>query len=339
MDVLNKNDYKLFKSLVKLKQKDLMKVVGRYLNKKYKNVIRNEKYIYVEGDIPIALVAHMDTVFDEPPKNIYYDEKQGVIWSSEGLGADDRAGVFAILKIIQSGLKPTVILTTDEEVGCLGADEFVKDYPTPPEDLKYIIQLDRRGTNDCVFYDCDNAEFVKYVESFGFIESYGSFSDISEICPAWGVAGTNLSIGYLDEHSYVETLHVRPMLSTIEKVKIMLKEEDIPFFEYIPDLRWSYPESYLKKNLYFGYSPYAYNLLDEDDYITKCDGCKQIFSETEMIPVKIKSKTEYYCPDCCVDSIEWCEVCGEPFKKDKTGKKLCGGKVCNTEKSKKNSTK
>ena len=88
-------------------------------------------------------------------------------------------------------------------------------------DLNYIIQLDRRGSNDCVFYECNNPEFVEYVEAFGFVTAHGTFSDISTICPSWGIAGVNLSIGYIDEHSYSEILYVGNMLATIGKVEKM----------------------------------------------------------------------------------------------------------------------
>ena len=74
---------------------------------------------------------------------------------------------------------------------------------------KAIFQLDRRGSDECVFYDCDNPDFIKYVESFGFKEAYGSFSDISIIAPAWGVAAANLSVGYYLEHSNAEYLKCR----------------------------------------------------------------------------------------------------------------------------------
>ena len=58
---------------------------------------------------------------------------------------------------------------------------LIHQVPQPFADMKYIIQLDRRGTSDCVFYNCANEAFIEYVEKFGFIENFGSFSDISEI--------------------------------------------------------------------------------------------------------------------------------------------------------------
>ena len=106
-----------------MSQKSLLKSMNTFLKKYYpsKKIVSTPDYILCEGTAPIMLVAHLDTVFKQPPKNIYYDKEEGVIWSPQGLGADDRAGVFAICQIIKAGLRPHIIFTTDEEVGGLGA--------------------------------------------------------------------------------------------------------------------------------------------------------------------------------------------------------------------------
>ena len=121
MHVLSTKDYKLFEKLVSLRQSELRKAMIQYLKARYNKVLITKDYIVAIGDIPIALVAHMDTVFTHPAENMFYDERKGVLWSPEGLGADDRAGVFSILKILQENLRPSVILTTDEEKGGIGA--------------------------------------------------------------------------------------------------------------------------------------------------------------------------------------------------------------------------
>ena len=97
-----------------------------HLRKIYPTVLETKDYICAEGVIPIALVAHMDTVFFKPATTIYYDRQKNTMWSPMGLGADDRAGVFAIIQILQSGLRPHIIFTTDEEKGCLGAEALAK---------------------------------------------------------------------------------------------------------------------------------------------------------------------------------------------------------------------
>lgn len=319
MERLNQNEFKFLESLVSLTQNSMRRALYNYLKKRYKKVIVAPEYLYAVGEIPIALVAHMDTVFASPPQDVYYDERKGVCWSPDGLGADDRAGIFAILTILKHGYRPSIIFTTDEEIGAVGAVQLVEDIKTPESELKYIIQLDRRGTNDCVFYDCDNKDFVEYVENFGFIETFGSFSDISVICPAWGVAGVNLSIGYEDEHSTSEILHVAAMMNTIHKVENMLDEKDIPFFEYI---EYSYAQN--DWNYYFRRGK-RYNWYDEIDadseynYGTlKCSKCNKYFHDYELIPALSKdgNKTKYYCPDCCTTEVDWCTQCNNAFEID-----------------------
>ena len=218
MRILNKQELTLFENIVGVSQESLRAVLYKFLKQYYTNVVYDEDFLIAHGTIPIALVAHMDTVFKSPASEVFYDRKKNVMWSPTGLGADDRAGIYAIIQIIKHGYRPHIIFTTDEEIGCVGASEL-SYLPCPFEDLRYIIQLDRRNANDCVFYDCDNPEFEKYVESFGFVTAFGSFSDISELCPRWGMAGVNLSIGYRDEHSVSEILFVGQMLDTISKVE------------------------------------------------------------------------------------------------------------------------
>ena len=119
MRYLTKKELNVLKKICSLTQPGLKVFMSQFLRKKYAldTVIETDDFICAKGDIPIALVAHMDTVFKKLPENIYYDADQNVMWSPQGLGADDRAGVFAIISIINKGYRPHIILTTDEEIG------------------------------------------------------------------------------------------------------------------------------------------------------------------------------------------------------------------------------
>lgn len=331
MRTMVNKDVQLLEQIVSLKQPVLLKTMTTLLEKHYNRVVMTRDYVFAEGDIPVALVAHLDTVFKRPPEEVYYDRQKGVIWSPDGLGADDRAGVFAIVKILERGLRPHIIFTTDEEVGGIGASNLVRMESTCPfKELKYIIELDRQGTNDCVFYDCDNRDFVRYVERFGFIESWGSYSDIVELCPAWGVAGVNLSIGYRNEHSVSETLHVNPLLSTIAKVCNMLKDaKNAQKFDWVPS---KYYYSYLSK-MGLAAAGAAYGMNFEDEWWMEglqdpviCEVCGKTYDEYETFPVKARDgSTVYYCGDCIIDRVEWCEECNEAFEIDPThpSERLC----------------
>lgn len=316
-------DYKLLERLVSFSQRELKHAMTHYLKKRYDDVITTKEYVVAIGNIPIALVAHMDTVFKLPVSNLYYDKLKGVLWSPEGLGADDRAGIFAIMKILQSGLRPSVILTTDEEIGGKGAMALSKG-PCPIPGLKYMIELDRRGTDDCVFYDCYNQDFIDYIEPFGFHEQWGSFSDISLLMGSWQICGVNLSVGYENEHSTSETLHIKNLYSTIEKVKVMLSQTEIPEFEY--------------REIYYDGRNW-WNFSGKAIYGQHCSHCRTLYSEYELFPVKgINGKMKFFCPDCIVGHVEWCEYCGEAFEYTDPAKqkicKDCAEGLCTTKKLK-----
>lgn len=314
MNILNENEFTVFKDLVQMTQNQLISALPSVLKDAgYKEVVATKDYVYAVGKIPICLTAHMDTVFKTPAKEVFYDREQNVIWSPTGLGADDRAGIFIILQILKSHFRPHICFCADEEIGSLGA-MAIAARECPFKNLKYVIELDRRGTNDCVYYDCDNPDFNKYIESYGFIEALGSFSDICELCPEWRVSGVNLSVGYRDEHSTSELLFVQPMLNTLTQVKKMLKNgftaQKFPFIERV--------EPYWMRNYHYGD---YYNEKKE-----KCHSCGKYFGLGDLFPVKLlNGKTEYYCIDCAMDNVEWCEKCGSAFEIDPKNpkEKLC----------------
>lgn len=304
---LSNKDYQLYRQIIQSTETELKKNLESVLRKRYKKVIISDKYIMAIGTTPIALLAHLDTVFKEPPNLVFYDREQNVVLSPEGGCGDDRVGVFAILKIlISTDFKPTIIFTCGEEIGGVGAAAIVKDFSKCPiKNLKYIIQLDRRGTNDCVFYDCDNKKFEKYIESFGFKTAIGSFTDISIICPYWEIAGVNLSIGYFNEHNTSELVLIYWVFETINKVKEMLKDSlNSKNFKYYP--KASYSNYGWLKNYYY----------DDNDNFMYCGRCGKPYYNFEMLPVKtLNGEIKYYCPDCLSEKeIQWCEECGMPFE-------------------------
>lgn len=192
-------------------------------------VIHNTKdFLYIEGDAPYMLVAHLDTVHKSSPSIICYSKDGNYMMSPQGIGGDDRCGVYIILTLLAKlPFKPYVLFTMDEEIGGLGASAFINDYMVCNDipDLKYIVEYDRKGNDDCVFYDCDNEEFVNFVEQFGFTESYGTFSDISVIAPELGVAAVNLSSGYYNPHTEHEYVSFNDMHDIIEKSLKMLNTD------------------------------------------------------------------------------------------------------------------
>ena len=328
MNKINNIDYELFTTIAQMKQKTLLNSMNIFLKRYYSkdDIYKTQDYILCKGNVPIMLVAHMDTVFTLPPSVIYHDQKQHVLWSPQGLGADDRAGVFAIMKIIQKGFLPHICLTTDEECGGIGAYRLIKKYPTAPFDIKYIVQLDRQGLCDCVFYNCANDDFQTYIEKFNYITEWGSFSDISVICPQWKIAGVNLSVGYMYEHTKTEILYTDALYSTINRVIEMIKDIDnVSYFPYVENPAFGY---YLNKlngtGWYYDYDDFDRPAIASDFYT--CVKCKDKFPDTDIFVVKSKdfaNTKNYYCIDCINLGVNWCEKCGMPFEADKPNSRLC----------------
>jgi hypothetical protein len=205
----------------------------------------------------------------------------------------------------KKGIKPYLAFFTDEEIGLIGADNFTKKNPYNLYDIKFCIELDRRGKDDCVFYEADYCEeFIQYVESKGFKYNSGSCSDISCIIDSWKIPCVNLSIGYYNEHTPREYLVIDEMMSTINKVYnwlLNVENEKIDFqFIEIPKLK------YRKSLLSYSYSPQEDDevLLNEEDVIEYngskwfiCADCGTLISEDEYF-LTMKNFGVSLCSSC-----------------------------------------
>ena len=223
---------------IKLPQKKLFKTIK---NDFPNAVFRKDKYILVPGEAPALLVAHLDTVHHDNCAVICYSEDKNILMSPQGIGGDDRCGVYGIIKAYENAkVKPWLLFTCDEEIGGVGARQFANDLPMKDklEEVNIIVELDRKGKNDAVYYDCDCLELEDYITSKGFKTQYGSYSDICDVAPALGVAAVNLSSGYYNAHTQHEHINRKQLEKTIEKViEIVNESPNLPRFEYLESYR------------------------------------------------------------------------------------------------------
>ncbi len=251
--------------------------------------------LFVHGNVPVLLVCHADIVGkDNPTSFLYQIEKDGTtsIMASEPrtLGGDDRCGQYIILEalkqLIKSNIKPYVLVTSDEEVGCLGASSFVKAMPTNEYDIKFMIELDRRGANDLVYYDCDGHEdFMKFCEqSTGYVHNFGSYSDIVELMEAWRICGVNVSCGYYNEHTTNEFVIIEEMMNTLHTLVNWLQNvnyEELIRYDYEPK-QYSYGTGKLDLGVYGTYT--TDEIEDSNGYgseYTVCADCGRLIPMTD----------------------------------------------------------
>lgn len=228
-----------FVSVCKHPQHTLKEKIYLTIKDLFTEVHFEDGFLYAKGDIPVLLTAHMDTVHKETIRE--FDERHGILYSPQGIGGDDRCGIYMILKLLEMGYRPSVLFCEDEEIGGIGAQKFARTkHIEDLAKLKYFIALDRRGNNDAVFYDCNNASFKTYItQTTGYKEAQGSWTDICTLSKHTDVASVNLSCGYYREHTLDEYVVLSEMYNTIEVVEDLLSETfDVAQFDYEPKKLW-----------------------------------------------------------------------------------------------------
>jgi hypothetical protein len=180
-----------------------------------------DNFVFYRSKSPILLQAHVDTVRDEKKELKIFGNK--ILYANGILGADDRAGIYAILKIVEQckvlGVLPNVLLTNYEETGGKGMSAFCKKVKA--KELKHInlcIALDRQGVGEYVTYNDLPAEVDNYMQWFGFIESEGTFSDCQIFCKKFKIPSVNVSVGYHHQHTVSECLHMDELNLTINRL-------------------------------------------------------------------------------------------------------------------------
>lgn len=224
---------KTFSTICRMSQADLKKYVAKELKTTHDKVINENGFVYAQGTFPVLLVAHLDTVHKQLVKHMTYDGNKKTVSSPQGIGGDDRCGVYMILEIIKK-YHCSVLFCEDEEIGGIGAEKFTKWKPAQQLMFNYIIEFDRKGKNDAVFYECDNEEFEAFITKDFYKTSFGTFSDISVLAPALGCAAVNLSCGYYNAHTTSEYVVLPEMQASIDAAcKILARTTDEDVFEYI----------------------------------------------------------------------------------------------------------
>ena len=187
----------------------------------------HDDWIYVDNEHPIMLVAHIDTISRN--RNLKIRVKKDRIKARNSvLGADDRAGIYAILEILrmcqeQNVPMPSVLFTNYEEIGCVGANAFCSA-DVMNKNMNLFIELDRQGYNEFVYYSWMLPKPIQtYVEGYRYVEAMGSMSDVDLLTEKYMVPHLNLSVGYYNQHTVREYLIPSQLQFTIDNVMEMVK--------------------------------------------------------------------------------------------------------------------
>ncbi len=194
-----------------------------------------QRYVYIPGTRKdrVVLVAHTDTVWDKAYNKAFegapcVELHNGVFSSANptcGIGADCRAGCAMLWVLRDCG--HSILLVNGEEHGKHGARYLRKSNPKLFRELNrhcYMIELDWKGTDCCLFNQVDNTKkFKAYIENIlGFADSNAKGgTDLQVLCRH--VCGVNIGIGYHSWHTPKEQLVVSEWENTLAKLSDFLK--------------------------------------------------------------------------------------------------------------------
>lgn len=266
---------RFFTFICRKPQKDLKNYLEKWMRRYYDgDIINGDGFLYVRGTDNVLLTAHMDTVHKNQCKTFDVRTlKSGkrILSFPDGIGGDDRCGIFIIMKIVETTkLRPSILFCEDEEIGSVGAKKFIKtEYVKDLEKMMFLVELDRANEDDLVFYNDDNDDFHDFcAKTTGYKKAHGSRSDISVLSPECKRSSVNLSCGYYNAHKTTEYVEFEEMMHTVD-VTIKLITEGIRQNVQYEYKSWYSSYSYYGYKHDYGYDKYygRSNYYDDDyDY-------------------------------------------------------------------------
>ena len=251
--------------------------------------------ILASADSKVLISCHTDSVHHMDGKQRINISKAGIVSlarrerTSNCLGADDCAGVYAALRMIEAGVKASFVFHRDEEIGGKGSAWLARQYPEWLAKFNICLALDRRGTQDVIvdqnWGKCASDEFARGLANelgMGHSKADGIFTDSAnyvDLIPEC----SNLSVGYQNEHSKRETLDLEYLDRVIDKL-IAVDWDNIPVVRAPGDNGWD-------DMGYFGAGTGYTDIVSDLD--TFCDYCGESFHYGYQTPENYQ-----ICGDC-----------------------------------------
>lgn len=199
-----------------------------------------------ESETYPCLAAHMDQVQRNHSKDFRVIEIEDDVigWSpkcheQQGLGADDKNGLFICLELLRKFDVMKVAFFVQEEVGGHGSDNVSLDFF---KDCRFVIEPDRKGCSDLITsMSCGQVcsqDFIDAIgyQQFGYREDHGTFTDVANLVERGvGISCLNLSCGYYNAHSDEEITVLSHLQNCMDFVEHIVKTcTDVYPYEYVP---------------------------------------------------------------------------------------------------------
>ena len=203
----------------------MKKFIRRYVRTNMPEVVienDNKGNIYFTkgiADTYPCVVAHLDQVQDAHSKDFETFEHNGMIFGmsrkcrqQQGLGADDKNGIFVALECLRKFDNIKLAFFTEEECGTIGSSAADISFF---DDCRFVVQCDRKGNSDFVnnIYSTSlcSEEFLHdtEMEKFGYAPHVGGLTDVYALSENYlEVSCCNMSCGYYNPHTDEEVTSI-----------------------------------------------------------------------------------------------------------------------------------
>ena len=214
------------------------------------------RYLTIGESPSVLWSAHTDTVhyFDTPIfQTLWYSFGVLGVVDDDCLGADNGAGVWMLLQLMERKVPGLYVFHRNEERGADGSKYFAQQ--SLVSGIKMAIAFDRRNTNSIITHQgtrtCSDAfaNSLKDQLNMGHtLDPTGSFTDTKSYAHRVPEC-TNISVGFLAEHGPSETLDVaylfrlRDSMLAVDTSKLVISRDpnlhEYPVYAY-PQTRAGY---------------------------------------------------------------------------------------------------
>jgi hypothetical protein len=202
-------------------------------------------FVVAVGNSRTLFTAHLDTVHSTEGTSVLQIEDDILSVMGGGvLGADDGAGVWLLLRMIQAGKPGVYMFTRGEEKGGIGAKGVAAHHSSVLGMVDRAVAFDRKATHSVITHQgwgnrcCSNqfataladgltdAMFKAGADFFFSPDDSGVYTDTADFVDHIGEC-TNISIGYYKEHTQEEHLDLKYLLA-MEQACVAFDWESLP---------------------------------------------------------------------------------------------------------------
>ena len=180
-----------------------------------------------------TLACHLDQVQTLHSNDFEVREENGILygWSEqnqqrEGLGADDKNGIWICLQCLEKSPRLKIFMAVGEEKGCIGSNRADMSFFS---DSLYVLEPDCKGGQEIHTnlrgIPCASPEFEEalQVEANGYTITDGKSTDLLALTlNGIGVSCANIPAGYYQPHKDDEYTVISELIHAKEYIQILI---------------------------------------------------------------------------------------------------------------------